>query len=473
MIYEYLRRVEVWILAVAGIGWIVTAADHSLPVLALGAIPGALMLVGGVGTLMFAGERGLTRSAGLGGLLGLVMAIPALLLAPATGIWLMLLAAAGLVAAGMLRINYIAVPEDIEAPAPGLRAGAEVGLDEAVLGLTSVLMPPFVARDQPRIAVELEQALDLFEARGWLDDPADYHPRPPSLDDQDISARTARTAGWEYEAMQFESGFEPPEDAPGTDRYLSYAGCRQAHAWVMRGAVDAPWLICMHGLGMGAPIADLKIFPVELLRRELGLNLLFPVMPLHGPRRRFAVGGRGFIAGDVMDTINAISQAIWDARRWLDWVRRSESGEVGVFGVSMGGYASALLASLEDDLRCAIPGIPATDLAALLWWHASTAAVESSARCGLTLRRSARAYRVVSPLGMAPRVAKAHRHIFGGVWDSFVPAAEVHKLWAHWGHCDMLWYPGAHLTGRSHPELSQFVGDAIRSDLLSVTSAHG
>jgi hypothetical protein len=141
-----------------------------------------------------------------------------------------------------------------------------------------------------------------------------------------------------------------------------------------------------------------------------------------------------------------------------------------VFGISMGGYASALLASLEDDLQCAIPGIPATDLASLLWWHASTAAIEGSARCGLTLRRSARAYRVVSPLGMQPRVAKARRHIFGGVWDSFVPAAEVHKLWAHWGHCDMLWYPGAHLTGRSHPQVAQFVGDAIRADLLSVAN---
>ncbi|MGB5211417.1 MAG: hypothetical protein WBP60_12930 [Gammaproteobacteria bacterium] len=471
MNYEYFRRVEVWILAVAGVAWIVTGADHSLPVLVLAAVPGSLMLIAAVGTLMFPGERGLTRSAGLGALLGLVMAIPALLTAPATGIWLALLALAGLVAAGSLRINHIAVPEDIDTPEPGIRAGAEVGLDEAVLGLISVLMPPFIPRDQPRIAGELEEALALFDARGWLDDPADYHPAPPALDDQDISSKAARSSGWDYEAMQFDSGFEPPQDAPGRDRYLSYAGCSQAHAWVMRGKVDAPWLICMHGLGMGTPVADLKIFPLDLLRRELGLNLLFPVMPLHGPRRRYTVGGRGFIAGDVMDTINAISQSIWDTRRWLDWVRRSESSIVGVFGISMGGYASALLASLDEKIQCAIPGIPATDLASLLWWHASTASIETSARSGLTLRRSARAYRVVSPLGIKPRVAKARRHIFGGAWDSFVPAAEVHKLWAHWEHCDMHWYPGAHLTARSHPRVGQFVGDAIRQDLLSVAKS--
>jgi len=467
MIYEYLRRPEVWILLIAGVAWIVTAADQSLPVLVLGAIPGALMLVGGVGTLMFPGERGLTRSAGLGGLLGLLMAVPVLLVATGTAIWLAILAAAALVAAGLLRINHIAVPEQIEQPDPGVRGGAEVGLDEAVLGLTSVLMPPFASGEQARIAAELEHALALFERRGWLDDPADYHPAPPPLEDGEIQSSRARSAGWDYEAMRFDSGFTPQEDTPGRDRYLGYEPCREAHAWVMRGAPDAPWLICMHGLGMGVPWIDLKVFPVSLLREELGFNLLFPVMPMHGPRRRFAVSGSGFIVGDVMDTINAVSQAIWDVRRWLSWLRATEPGPLGVFGVSMGGYTAALLAGLEDNLQCAIPGIPATDIASLLWWHGSTAAIEESARKGLTLRRAARAYRVISPLGVTPLLPKANRHIFGGTWDSFVPASEVHKLWAHWEQCDMLWYAGAHLTAGTHDDVRDFVAAALREDLLA------
>lgn len=466
MIYEYLRRFEVWILLVAGVAWIVTAADHSLPVLALGAVPGALMLVGGVGTLMFAGERGLTRCASLGGLLGLLMAVPVLLFATGTAIWLAILAAAGLVAAGLLRINHIAVPERVRPAAPGVRGGAEVGLDEAVLGLISVLMPPFASGEQARIAAELEDALALFERRGWLDDPGDYHPAPPVLEDAEIQSSQASSAGWDYAAMRFESGFEPQADTPGRERYLGYSACREAHAWVLRGASDAPWLICMHGLGMGLPWIDMKVFPVALLREELGFNLLFPVMPMHGPRRLFPVSGRGFIVGDVMDTINAVSQAIWDVRRWMSWLRATSPGPLGVFGVSMGGYAAALLAGLEDDIQCAIPGIPATDIASLLWWHASTAAIEESARKGLTLRQAARAYRVISPLGVSPLLPKANRHIFGGAWDSFVPATEVHKLWAHWEQCDMLWYPGAHLTAATHEQVREFVTAALREDLL-------
>lgn len=471
MNYQYLRRPEVWILAIAGVAWIVTAADHSLPVLVIGGIPGALMLVGAVGTLMFPGERGLTRSAAFGGLMGLVLLVPVLLLATSTALWLAALAAGSIVAAGLLRIGHIAVPAEVEPSSPGVRGGAEVGLDEAVLGLISIAMPPFAAGDQGRIAGELEAALALFDKRGWLDDPADYHPPPPALNDGEIRSGRGRAAGWHYEILSFDSGFEPPEDTPGRDRYLAYDSCREAHAWAMRGAAGAPWLICMHGLGMGVPWIDLKVFPVSLLREELGFNLLFPVMPMHGPRRRFPVSGRGFIAGDVMDTINAVSQAIWDVRRWLSWLRAGEPAPIGVFGVSMGGYAAALLSGLDEDLNCAIPGIPATDIASLLWWHSSTDAIEASARKGLTLRRAARAYRVISPLGVRPLLPKARRHIFGGIWDSFVPAAEVHKLWAHWEQCDMLWYPGAHLTAATHPQVREFVSAALRQDLLSRVSA--
>ena len=50
-------------LLVAGVTWIAVAGDENLLLAVLGAVPGGLMLTAGVGSLLFPGERGLTRAA--------------------------------------------------------------------------------------------------------------------------------------------------------------------------------------------------------------------------------------------------------------------------------------------------------------------------------------------------------------------------------------------------------------------------
>ena len=41
--------------------------------------------------------------------------------------------------------------------------------------------------------------------------------------------------------------------------------------------------------------------------------------------------------------------------------RARGGGDVGLYGISLGGYVSALVAGLEDDLSCVIAGIPCVD----------------------------------------------------------------------------------------------------------------
>ena len=471
MIYRNLRRPEVWLLLVAGVTWIAVAGDENLLLAVLGAIPGGLMLTAGVGSLLFPGERGLTRAAGLGGLTGILLAIPVLLVAPVTALLLGALAAAGLVSAGLLAADDAELPPDLIVPAANARLGAEVGFDEAVLGLTNILMPPFERGDPGRIAREAAAAGELFEQQGWLADPVAYHVAPPALEDGDLTFRSGRTRGWGYEALSFHSGFEPVADCPGRDRYLSYENCRVGHAWVLRSTPDAPWLVCVHGLGMGYPIIDSTVFPVRQLHRELGLNLIFPTLPLHGPRKRYAVSGRGILTGEVMDTVLALSQAIWDIRRVLSWVRRQNDTRPGVLGASLGGYTSALLAGIENDLAGVVLAIPAPDLTALLWWHASAGSRRHAGRAGLTPERMARVMGVVSPLRVAPRVEAARRYIFAGLLDSLVPAVETLKIIEHWQDARIQWYPGAHLSFGLHPQVGQFLTMALNESLRGTADA--
>jgi hypothetical protein len=472
VIFSTLRRYEFWILLVAGLVWLNAGADGGWLRFLLAAIPGGLMLAAAIGTMNMPGSRGVNRIGGFGGLIGILLAVPVLFVAPATALGLGLLAAAGLVASGLLSLEEFPLPEGLPRVERDVRTGAEVGFDEAVLGLASVLMAPYASGSQPRVARETRAALELFEERGWLKDPHAFHRRPPPLGAGEVRLKGANTLGWAYEELSFDSGYEPWPETPGRDRYLSYGACRRAVAWLLRGNPSAPWMICIHGLGMGRGHLDLTLLYGALLHRELGLNLVFPVLPLHGPRRKGAVSGRGFQDGDFLDTVHAESQAIWDIRRLRSWIGLHGDTPLGVHGMSMGGFHTALLASLDDGLACAIAGIPVADQSALLWHHTAPAALNVLAAEGVTRDTASALFQVVSPLRLPPLLPRERRFIYAGVADRFVPAEQVLQLVQHWERPETCWYPGAHLSFPRHRMVGDFIAGAVRKTLL-VDGAEG
>lgn len=465
MHYPNLRRLEFWVLVIAGLAWMDAAAGRGLLTLVLGAIPGAMMLTAAVGFLLFPGDRALARTGALGAVVGMLFSVPVLLASPAAALGLFIASVAGLVACGLIGVEDLPLPADLD-PAPrDLRIGAEVGLDEAVLGVAAITMGVFSSGEQSRVAKETAQCIDWLKESGWLDSPTDFHEAPPALETSEIGFETRSVSGFSLEVMSFDSGYAPRVDAPGAQRYLGYSASQRAYAWVLRGDEDAPWLVNIHGLTMGQPRLDLWLLQADLLHRKLGMNLVFPVLPLHGPRGQTIISGRGYLTGDVMDTIHAETQAIWDTRRIIGWLWNQGTERIGVHGVSLGGYTAALVASLEPGLRCAIAGIPAADPAWLTWWHASAGARAAAEAAGLSLEDMSTALRVVSPLAMDPQIPGVHRYIYAGRADRFVPPIVVERLWRHWGQPDIHWYPGSHLAGPLYPAAVSFLARAVESSL--------
>lgn len=163
---------------------------------------------------------------------------------------------------------------------------------------------------------------------------------------------------------------------------------------------------------------------------------------------------------------------MWDIRRLLSWIRSQSPPRVGVYGLSLGGYNTALLASLESDLACAIAGIPAADFSRLTWRHGARLQILYAERMGLVHDEVSDVMRVISPLVLKPRVPKQRRYLFGGVADRLVPAEQVRDLWLHWDRPRIVWYQGAHLTFRMHPEVDRLFQDALRESNL-VGARHG
>ncbi len=459
-----------WIPIGAGLLWFVFTASEGLrfgDVFRL--IPGALLFSAGTGQLLWPGDARIAQFMALAGVLGTATGAFGLLFwSPIEALLLGASAAASYVTAGAISVRQEPHLEDVPVPEPSLRLFAEVAADDALLATVTATVPIPSGEEPRRLRAEVNDARALWEARGFVDKPEAYHRTPPALDDPAI--RASRTRGFDYEHLCFESGYEPALEEPGRERWLGYAANHTAHAWVLRHAdVSRPWLVCIHGYQMGHPLIDLSAFDPRWLHHRLGMNLLLPVLPLHGPRKIGRRSGDGFIAGDILDTVHAEAQAMWDIRRLISWVRALGGSRVGVYGLSLGGYNTALLASVEPGLACAIPGIPATDFTRLVWRHGPPLQIQRFEHLGLKLAEAQDALRVVSPLALEPKVPAAHRAIFGGIADRLVPPDQVRDLWRHWGRPKIVWYPGAHVTFGLHPPVRQLIEETLRAAGLAET----
>lgn len=440
--------------------WVGSAAESRGLGFAASAVPGGLLIATGLGTLLYPGDVRLPQFMALGSAIGVGLALLlGFWLGPAPTALLLTLSAASFLAAGRLGRSQEPPIEGVPAAPDTLMLDGEVGFDEVVLSSLTLKIPTVPPQEHRRATSEMIEARALYSERGWLADPASFHRTPEAPDDFDLPR--ASVGSLSYEHLQFDSGYEPWPEEPGRERWLSHTANRRAHAWVVRHGAPRPWLICIHGYEMGAPRMDFDAFRARRLHDELGLNLIFPTLPLHGPRRRARHSGSGYLGADFLDTVHAQAQATWDIRRVVAWIRGQTDEPIGVYGLSLGGYNAALLASLEP-LSTVIAGIPAVDFLRLTRRLGAPLEVRLAESVGLDLEHADDLFRVISPLALECRVPTNQRAIFAGIADRIVPADHPRDLWRHWEKPRIAWYPGGHVSFRRHGMVDRLIDDTLR-----------
>ena len=433
-----------WIPIATGLGWLWWTSQAGFWTFLLTLPAGGALLASGVALLLWPGDRRIPQTMAGAAVLGALLALPvAAAVGLPTGLLLMTMCGACFTVAGASAVGQEPLQPGVPAPELDWALAAKVGVDEAILGAEQLAGEFPSGRDIRRLSQELQQACDIFAQHGWLADPVSYHVAPPPLEHVDI--RGERSGKLTFEHLSFESLYEPHPDEPGRERWLGYRPTRTAHVWLLRHREgNRPWLVCNNGYRMGTPLMDLRIF--GRYHHELGLNLAIPVLPLHGPRRIGRMSGDGFLSGQTLDTVHAEAQAMWDIRRLIGWLRAAGAPGVGAYGLSLGGYTTALLACLEEGLACAIAGVPVTDFARIFWRHGPKLQLDYLDHVGTGQEDVRQVLRVISPLVLEPLVPKPGRMIFSGVADRLVPPDHARDLAEHWGHPRTVWYQGAHCT---------------------------
>jgi hypothetical protein len=312
----------------------------------------------------------------------------------------------------------------------------------------------------------MREALPLFEERGWLADPRTYHVDPVLPKRSTPWPKLRKSAGG-WESMTFLSGYAPDPAEPGAERWNGYVNNRLACAYVLRKPGPRPWVVAVHGMSMGRPLLDRRIFRAAHLHHELGVNVLLPVLPLHGSRRADIRPRPGLPATDAMDDIHGLAQAAYDVRMLLAWVREQDATGIGLMGMSLGGYVTALVSGLEPALDCVIAGIPAVDFPAIFAAH-TPRAVRRMPWFREHVQLAQTLHRVVSPLSFTPATPVDRRFIYAGTADRLLdPVAQGGALWEHWDRPKIYWFDRGHVVHVRGADVGRFVDDALRETGLA------
>src|SRR5215212_1123130 len=148
--------------------WLWLVARGGLPVVLVGAVPGALLLGTGLSGLLWAVESRAFQFMTLASALGVVLSLPAILLmGPVAALVLGLGSAASFLAAGYLALGQHRCPASVPAPDTGPNLAARAAVNELMLcGLILTSWPVAVGTVAVRVQREATEAYPLFEEKG-------------------------------------------------------------------------------------------------------------------------------------------------------------------------------------------------------------------------------------------------------------------------------------------------------------------
>lgn len=338
-------------------------------------------------------------------------------------------------------------------------AVADLALRTSIASLLSVTMVPTLAQALNRSAAATEQEhLRFYAELAAAQDPQLSFPAPQSP--PRVSSRAANpVAEWvahgNVRNIRFESGFRAVNPAL-RDHRAGFARNNIVHAQHWRhDDGPRPTLCLIHGFMGSAYLFNGLFFSLPWFYR-CGYDVVLYTLPFHGRRaeKYSPFSGHGYFAHGMAGFAEAMAQAVHDFRSLLDYLEFTGVDRVALTGMSLGGYTSALIASVDDRIQAVIPNVPVVtpDRTVDEWFPANKVVALRDRIAGTDTALVDAATMYSSPLNYRPLPAKDRRLIIAGLGDRLAPPEQAEMLWRHWDHCAFHWFPGNHVLHVSQPD---------------------
>jgi hypothetical protein len=228
------------------------------------------------------------------------------------------------------------------------------------------------------------------------------------------------------------------------DKYMRAKRNQVAHArWLHHTEGPRPCVVLLHGYMAGTYAIEERLWPVRQMF-DSGMDVVISVLPFHGPRRSEARGLKppAFPSSDPRFTIEGLRQLVLDHTALFDYLLDGRVSSLGVMGMSLGGYGTALLATLEARLKFAVLVIPLAAIEDFAHSHGRFTGSSQDQEAQRSAMLSAQAS--VSPFSRPPLVTGDRVIVLAGESDLVTGVQQAQRLSRHF-QTDLHTFGGGHL----------------------------
>lgn len=351
--------------------------------------------------------------------------------------------------------------------------------------LRGAISPPRKRRGPASLDHEQRmRSLEAMEAvygnLSWLDEGSGFFAPPSDTTPQVNRLRTLRDGGDLLE-LRWSSPFEPlwstelatariaaagtasSADIPAAlrrseqerggfrERYLGHSDNRQVVARHYRHRDGRrPTILLLHGYLGGYLPLEARVLQAARYYRG-GMNVALTALPFHGPRKGpgSPLSPPRFPGSDPRFTVEGFRQAVLDLRTLIHLLGEDATDDIGIAGMSLGGYTAALLTTIEPRLSFSLLRVPLGCLAMF--------ADDTGRLVGTDEQRAAqraclhRIYAPINPISRPPQIPGDRVFVTTGVADAVTGPDQSRPLVEHFSADERL-FPGGHLWQRAHDE---------------------
>lgn len=372
--------------------------------------------------------------------------------------------------------DYYRSPQstELDAEHPGKVYGAaamDYVLRTGLASLVTVAMAPrLLSSANMRRELSL---LKFYSDMADRADPAEVFAAPPRhvrMDQAPTAWPAYRPKGIPSRSLRFTS----PYVAVNPALRAAYGFHRQNHNvaaqhWIHPDG-PRPTLIFTHGYMLDSYGLNSAMFSLRWFY-EKGYDILLYTLPFHGYRKGFLhpFSGFGFFANGFAHLNEAMLQSVYDLRILMNYLEDTGVRKMGISGLSLGGYISALTACADSRPAFVVPNAPAvllTDMARE-WAPMSTIFGHVMPRNGVRLQDQRHYMAIHTALTYKPMVDPRRVLIIGGAGDRFTSPRYLKLLHEHWTGSQIHWFPGNHIMHLKQGDylrfMKQFMDDCCAS----------
>lgn len=299
-------------------------------------------------------------------------------------------------------------------------------------------------------------------------DPKAVFMPPPDHVDVRISRPKKPIPGVDSRTVRFDSGFEAINPAM-RDRVARHEHNMVAEArhWTHPDG-PRPTLIFLHGYTLDKYWINSAMFSLRWFYDQ-GWDVLLYTLPFHGSRRgKFdPFSGFGFFSHGFAEMNETMLQAIYEVRTLMTYLRAQGVEKIGISGLSLGGYLSALTAAAEPSLEFVMPNAPMVAPIDMLmeWAPLRQLFKRALPKAGLDLTDLRHATAIHCPLTWKPVVAPEKLLIIAGSGDRFTAPRYQKLLHEHWAGSKIHWFPGNHVMHLQRRDYLRLMRTMMRDSL--------